>query len=222
MEVIDLNPERKPTLSAAFLIMYSTDGQPWAGYDGADDAQQELVVPQVLALSRSDGQVGFAGGLIGIDPETPSVDELPEDVVKDGLYREVLEELGTSLTVEPEPLLRVRGPALDKHIFSLEVPHNDLREVARGAHYAEHFGSEITGTLMLQVADYHELTGRNFGGLQNVLRLPFAGNAKHELAKLIINKELMEMAQFERVCAKAGYQAVHLLDGFAPIKASRS
>lgn len=208
MEVIDLNPNKLPTNSAAFLIMYSTDGRPWEYYDLANDDQRELTIPQVLVVGRSDGKLGFVGGHI----DHPVHDDTTDiEAIEDGLSREVLEEVGYHLVEEPEPLVRVKGPRLDKYVFSLELPHEELAVVASQAHNAEHFGSEITGTLMLQIADYEVITGKNYGGIQNVLRMPFAASARQELAQLIIKKELMLPDDFERACNKANFQLPELL-----------
>lgn len=208
MEVIDVIPDKIPTRSAAFLLMYSTDGRPWEYYDLANDSERELIIPQILAVGRSDGRVGFVGGLV----DHPISDgETDIEAVEDGLAREVLEEIGYELSKEPELLVKVEHSHLEKHVFCLELPHEELTMIASQAHNAEHFGSEITGTLMLQIADYEAITGKSYGGIQNVLRMPFAASARQELAQLIVKKQLMLPDDFERACNKADFQSSELL-----------
>lgn len=143
MRQIPLLSNARDKKQASFLMLVGAD-KIWQSYDGIDPELQQAEIPHALLINRADGKIGFPGGYVE-KGETP----------RQGVLREVEEELGYKVP-NPDlvkPLISFEM-GIVVHVFMLELPYNELKAVLAGMVNAPHFGSEVSGAFLAQLATY--------------------------------------------------------------------
>jgi U8 snoRNA-decapping enzyme len=169
---VDINTKIDNKRQAAFVILYARNGKPWAGYEGKESLN-DLEIPTCLMINRSDGCIGFVGGMVE-DGET----------LEQAAKREVLEEIGYKIARELVPLIAHDVGQITTHAFTLELDYEELRAIQKLATQSDHFGSELTGVFLPHLIDYEPYTGKKFG-LPILMQQKMAPSVLEELESFI-------------------------------------
>lgn len=171
---------------AAFVILYARDAPPTSRRAGH-------ATPVCLMLNRSDGQIGFVGGMVE-----------PGETLEAAVRRETREEIGYDVAAPLHPLIAHDLGSLTTHAFAVELRHTELRAILMAAPHAVHFGQEITGVFLPHLLDYgtasHPCTG-----LGNLLRSALAVSVREELIHLLLTTGIFSRASLAAVCERAGF-----------------
>ncbi len=134
----------------------------------------------VLMINRSDGRFSFPGG------EVKSVEFLV-----DAVTREVEEEIGHKQCCRNLiPVCSHSIFTVDMHLFCTIVDYQEMLKIQRNAFSAQHFGTEVTGTNIVQLVDYGEQKG-----LVNFLGNNLVDGASEQLFVLAKEQSLMNTDQ---------------------------
>jgi U8 snoRNA-decapping enzyme len=194
----DAKVDTKP--QAAFVIFYALDGKPWENYPKDQLERHKLTIPVCLMLNRSDGTLGFIGGMV-------EEGETLEEAAK----REVREEIGHTMTVDIKPLIAHDIGPITTHAFITEITYKQLRNIQEKAINGPHFGSEITGVFLPHLIDYDSTIGKG-GGLINLLKTPMAPSVREELVHFLLKKNVVAKDSLSSLCERAGFNLVQLLE----------
>ena len=199
MEVIDFESQVTDKRQAAFVIFYALDGMPWLNYPSDHPGRHELTIPTCLMINRSDGNIGFIGGMIE-----------PGETLLDAATREVEEEIGHTIDLQLEPVVAHDIGPITTHAFLSETTYEELRKIQEKAITGVHFGSELTGVFMPHLIDYTAAIGKG-GGLVNLLKASMAPSVREEMVHFLLKTEILDKETLEAICHDAGYELVKLL-----------
>ena len=132
-----------------FLAIYNQGTKLYKNYPKTEKIDNNLVIPTVLLLNRWDGKIGFPGGHV----------EEGEDILV-ALKRELKEEINYTLTETPTLINIIEASSSILHFFALECSSfSDMKNIVRSATQADHFGSEVTGTMLQHLTTYKDQKG---------------------------------------------------------------
>jgi len=162
------NPNHKK--ECAFVAMISSYPV-WKGYEGINKEQQNIIIPIAFMINRSDGKIGFPGGIVE-----------ENEKIHTAAVREVHEEIGVLLSEdELIPFVSFEFDVVG-HLFLVEKEYNFLFNLFPDMIRAKHFGSEITGGLLAQLYDY-----KNQKGITSLLHSSLAPCVREELIEIMIH-----------------------------------
>lgn len=184
---------------ATFVIFYCKSTQPWKDYPADNSGRHNLRFPVCLMINRSDGSLGFIGGMVE-EGET----------LEQAARREVKEEIGHDVQVGLEGLVAHDIGAITTHAFIAEVSYKELRKIQEEATTADHFGSEITGVFLPHLVDYEKKIGKG-GGLANLLQSVMAPSVREEMAHFLLEALNFDKQILEDICVRAGHDLEKLL-----------
>lgn len=166
-----------------FCIIYSDKSYVYSNYDeflklkGIKEIgynKRLACTPRVFMQMRWDGKLGFPGGFV----------DSTDDSLCEALKRELKEEIAL-VDIDENRLELLTTYADEKsHIttFSYKVTQEEMEIIDINSHKAEHFRSEVDGTIVKQILD---------GYLENLYSQMFSGTARLELEVLINEKHLL-------------------------------
>jgi U8 snoRNA-decapping enzyme len=202
MHSIDFNSAVEGKRQAAFVIIYARDGKPWSDYVPTDERKAKrthLTIPTCLCMNRCDGQIGFIGG--GVEHG---------ESLEQAARREVLEEIGYSITTDLREIVAHDIGPVTTHAFATEVSYDELREIQRTCLDADHFGSEVTGVFLPHLIDYDTALGKG-GGIVPFLQHSFAPSVREELIHFLLKINLFEKEALADICTRANFNLDELL-----------
>jgi 8-oxo-dGTP pyrophosphatase MutT (NUDIX family) len=183
MQRIEFNSQVEHKPQAAFIIFYALDGQPWLDHpDDLPDGVRELTVPSCLMLFRSDGTLGFVGGMVNQGEQLEAA-----------ARREAIEEVGYGTKQPLVPLVAHDIGKITTHAFMAQLTYEELLDLRVSAASAEHTGSEVAGVIQPHLVDYKGIIGK-WGGVVNLLSHPMAPSVDEELAHfLFMNSDKLNL-----------------------------
>lgn len=200
MEVIEFDERIADKRQAAFVIFYALDGTPWADYPTeAKDDLQGINIPTCLMINRSDGRVGFIGGMVE-----------PGESLRGAALREVEEEVGYKSCAQLQPVVAHDIGPITTHAFMAETNYRKLRQIQEEAPKALHFGSELTGVFMPHLVNHDNVPGMS-GGIDNLIRNSMAPSVREELMHFLLKSQIVDRDPLAQVCETAGYNLGKLL-----------
>lgn len=154
---------------------------------------------------RFDGKLGFTGGIIEVDDESPEI----------GVGREMLEEMGVDpkrFPLSKDNLIMTQSFNCDTlpqvktlYFYALEVKEEEILEIEKNARQAVHFGEEVMPFILrhffFNVFHFQQVLGwirvplytmeDDYSGFPAFLENNFVGNAREQLLEALIKNEIM-------------------------------
>jgi len=156
--------------AAAFVFIYArTTEKLW------DQWPQKALVSMHL---RFDGKIGFPGGMIE-----------PGENMEVGVNRELKEELGSELQLKDTDWMFAhysKNHSIVCHFYTKEVSVESFVAIEKTGLSAKEFGIEVLGSVRVPLYQRK----RN-GGLPQFLKNNFAGNAREQLLKCLVMKNIL-------------------------------
>lgn len=158
--------------NAAFVAFYAKNIQPYKDYHHAGRKLKQLKTTYVLMMGRSDGTLGFIGGMV---EEGESLEE--------AAYRETYEEV--HYKINPYKLMPVTTYNIftdfNAHLFAYDCENlEELKQIYRQSVEAEHFISETTGLIFVPMTDFNS----KGNGFTNIAMGKMFGSVREELFSL--------------------------------------
>lgn len=195
---IDFYQEVEGKTRAVFVILYALDGKPWQNYTSKPE-RSDLVIPTFIMINRADGRIGFVGGKVD-----------PGESLEEAARRETLEEIGYQLNHPLEPLVAHDLDTFSTHVFASELSYEQLKQIQRDAHQAEHFCSEITGVFLPHLIDYNKHFGKG-NGITELIKSSLAPSVREELVHFLLYKNIFLEEDLTEICSDGGYSLKKLL-----------
>ncbi|MFW5720456.1 MAG: NUDIX domain-containing protein [Candidatus Dojkabacteria bacterium] len=196
MRILNFGQKIDGKQQSVYVIIYTLEFYPWSHYPNMPRNAIELNVPVALLISRYDGKMGFAGG--GIEQG---------ESLYEGLKREAYEEINTDLETHKDNLESIVTIETERkviHLFGLEVNFKELLHIQKNSVEAQHFGNEISGTIMVHLHDYPEERG-----LITVLKSQFSQAVAEGLLYFLRKKMLYSTSHLVYLGKKAGLDIDH-------------
>lgn len=199
MNKIDFNTKVEGKPQAAFVILYSLEGNPWFNYPEKSPELKDLVIPTCLMINRSDGRIGFLGGKVE-----------PGETLEEAARREVSEESGYTLDTPIEEIVAHDIGPITTHAFALQLSYTEIKEIQEKAMHTPYFGNEVTGVFLAQLIDYQLMFGK-WGGIAELIKNNFAPSVREELVHFLLNKDIFTKEQLSDICERGNYSLQNLL-----------
>ena len=158
--------------NVAFLIIHTKKHENFNNEEIRSN-RGSVNIPLMLMINRWDGKIGFPGGNIN-----------ENETIKDGLLREVREEIG--LTLVPNQISKIEEFTFqDKkvHLFVIQTDHYSMKEIIRNSTYCDSFLKENQGCFAVQMTDFNDESTRfqTVGFTDFLKNSNFAGSGRIEV-----------------------------------------